>query len=361
MAGDEDNQPVESDERIRRQVGRTIANWAAVLISLAVIVGWGVTGFYQVEPGEGAVVLRVGKYDRTEVRPGLRWHLPPPLESHEKVNVQEIRRERFGFGAVSEAVPGEKTATFETAIQTADSNIVNLAFVVQYQVADAFPFLYGLADPIGTLRDAAQAAVREVVGRKSIDEVLSTDRGEIQNETRSILQQTLDSYLAGTRFEGQSAFGIKRVVLQVVQPPSPVQDAFDDVVASQQDADRSISEARGDAKEIRERAEAEAREKLEAATAYKESKILEARGEAGRFSALYEEYVRAPEVTRRRLYLETMEKLMPTVDKVVVEPDTVSVMPFLPLQGQQGLRDLQSGKAPVAASPPPSPSAESKP
>jgi membrane protease subunit HflK len=355
VAGDEENGPVATDDRIRRQVGRTIANWTAVLLSLGVIVGWGVTGFYQLEPGEGAVVLRVGQYDHTEIQPGLRWHLPPPLESHEKVNVQEIRRERFGFGAVSEAVPGEATATFETAIQTADSNIVNLAYVVQYKVADAFPFLYGLADPIDTLRDAAQASVREVVGRKSIDEVLSTDRGEIQNEARSILQSTLDGYLDDTRFAGTSAFAIRRVVLQVVQPPSQVQDAFDDVVASQQDADRAISVARGDAKEIRERAEAEAREKLEAAAGYKDAKILEARGEAGRFSALYDEYARAPAVTRRRLYLETMEQVMPTVEKMVIEPNTVNLMPFVP--GQKPARSVAAPPPaavppPVAASPP---------
>ncbi|MGH0037803.1 MAG: FtsH protease activity modulator HflK [Myxococcota bacterium] len=334
MAGDEETPPLAADERIRRQVGRTIANWAAVLLSLGVIVGWGVTGFYQLAPGEGAVILRVGQFDRTESEPGLRWHWPPPLESHDKVNIQEIRRERFGFGAVEEAVPGEQTATFETAIQTADSNIVNLAYVVQYRVADAFPFLYGLADPVDTLRQAAQAAVRETVGSKSIDEVLSTDRGEIQQEAQRILQTTLDGYLRETRFAGQSAFDIGRVVLQVVQPPAAVQEAFDDVVAAQQDLDRAISVARGDAKEIRERADAEAREKLEAATAYKDAKILEARGEAGRFSALFEEYARAPEVTRRRLYLETMEQVMPSIEKVVVEPDAVSLMPFFPLQGR---------------------------
>jgi membrane protease subunit HflK len=344
VAGDEEGPPAGTDERIRRQVGRTIANWAALLLSLGIIVGWGVTGFFQLEPGEGAVILLVGQYDRTVSQPGLKWHLPPPLESHEILNVQEIRRERFGFSEASEAVPGEATATFETAIQTADSNIVNLAYVVQYRVADAFPFLYGLADPNQTLRDAAQAAVREVVGRKTIEQVLSDDRAGIQDEARSILQTTLDDYLAGTRFEGLSAFDIGMVVLQVVQPPAPVQDAFDDVVSAQQDSDRAVSEARGDAREILERAEAEAREKIESAEGYKQAKILEARGEATRFSALYTEYARAPEVTRRRLYLETMEQIMPSVEKLVVDPDSVSLLPFFPRPGQ-------SARPPVSASP----------
>jgi len=348
VAGDDQDEPLGREERIRRQVGRTIANWTAVLLSLAIIIGWGVTGLYQLEPGEGAVVLRIGRYDRTEDMPGLRWHLPPPLESHEKVNLREIRREKFGLRPGTPAAPGGETASFETAIQTADSNIVNLSYVVQYRVADAFPFLYGLADPTETLRDAAQASVREVVGRRTVDEVLSTDRGAIQDEAGQLLQKTLDSYFDRTRFAGSKAFAIDRIVLQVVQPPAPVQDAFDDVIAAQQDADRAVSEARGDAKEIRERADAEARELREQANGYKEATILEARGEADRWSAIYTEYARAPEVTRRRLYLETMEKIMPSIEKVVVEPDTVNLMPFLQAPA------AAPRTPPVATAPPPS-------
>ncbi len=346
MANDDGDQPLAREEKIQRQVGRTIANWTAVLLSLAVIFGWGFTGIYRLEPGEGAVILLIGKYNRTQINPGLHWHLPPPLESHEAVNLQEIRRQKFGLQSAAEDLPGADTATFETAIQTSDSNIVNLSYVVQYRVADAFPFLYGLADPVETLRDAAQSAVREVVGRKTIDEVLSSERGAIQSEARTILQGTLDSYFVATRFEGMSAFAIDRVVLQIVQPPSPVQEAFDDVLASQQDADRQVSVALGDAKEARERADAQSRELIESANAYKQARILEARGEAERFVALQAEYARAPEVTRRRLYLETMEQVLPSMQKMVVEPDAVSLMPFMPL-----------GPGSVAA-PPPAPGAE---
>jgi membrane protease subunit HflK len=325
-----DDEEASTDERIRRQVGRTVANWLAVLLSLAVIGAWAWTGIYQLEPGESAVILRLGRYDRTVDTPGLKWHLPPPLEYAETVNVAELRREKFGYGNVREAEPGPETATFESAMQTADSNIVNLSYVVQYRIRNPFTFVYGMAYPAETLRDAAQAAVRQVVGQRTVEAVLSADRAGTQREARTVLQSTLDSYFEGE--ERGSPFEIQVVDLQVVQPPTPVQDAFRDVVAAQQDNARAVSESRGDAKEIRERAGAEAAEIRQQALAYKEARILEARGEARRFEALLAEYQRAPDVTRQRLYLETMESVLKDVEKVIVEPSTVSLVPFLPLQ-----------------------------
>jgi membrane protease subunit HflK len=242
-----------------------------------------------------------------------------------------VRREKFGLAEGEAAMePGEKTATFENAIQTSDSNIVNLSYEVQYTIDDPYSFLYAIAAPQETLRDAAQAAVREVVGRTSVDGVLSEERAHIESEARRILQETLEQYFA--REGKRSPFDIDRFNLNIVQPPTQVQAAFDDVVAAQQDAARAVSEAQGDAKEITARANAQATELIESATAYKQAKILEASGEAQRFVALQQEYERAPEVTRRRIYLETMEQVMPDVDKVIVEPNTVNVLPFLPLQ-----------------------------
>ncbi len=325
-----------SGDPIRRQVARTVANWVVVGVSLAVIAGWASTGFYTLDPGEAAVILRLGSYSRTVLEPGPRLHLPPPLEYAEKVNVIEIRREKFGFEETKDVEPGAETATFETAIQTADQNIVNLSYVVQYRIDDPFSFLYGLASPDETLRDAAQASVREVVGAKNVDGVLSAERGQIEDEAEMILQSTLADYFSSTEIANESAFRIDRVSLQIVQPPAPVQEAFDDVVAAQQDEARSTSLAQGDAQEILQRAEAEAQELLESATAYKQAKILEAKGEADRFVALYQEYARAPEVTRRRLYLETMEQVMPGIEKLIVEPDTVNMLPFFPLSGTGG-------------------------
>lgn len=338
---DDDDEPLDTDERIRRSVGRTLVTWTVALASLAVIAGWGLTGLYQLEPGEAAVVLRLGAFDRTVTEPGLKWHLPPPFETVEVVNYTRIRREKFGLVQGRAPEPGAETATRESAIQTADSNIVNLSYEVQYRIQDAFSYVYGMAEPEETLRDAAQAAVREVVGKTSVDDVLAEGRGVVQRQAERILQSIFDSYFASwTSHRGP--FEIESVNLLVVQPPQAVQDAFDDVQSAQQDQDRAASQARGDATEILERAKAEAIELREAAEGYKRAQIIEARGKAQRFVALLQEYRFAPEVTRRRLYLETMEEVMPGVDKVIVEPETVQLMPFFP-----------TARPPAAPAPPP--------
>ncbi len=324
----EDDEGRNRDERLRRQVSRTIANWLAAIASIGLIAGWASTGVYQLEPGEAAVVLQLGKFNRSVTTPGIHWHLPPPLEYAETVNLTEIRREEFGLRGGEPLEPGEATATFENAIQTADSNIVNLSYVVQYRVADPFLFVYGMANSTGTLRDAAQAAVREVVGRMKVDEVLSIERARVQSESREILQTTLDGYFDHL---GRSVFEVSSIELQIVQPPAPVQEAFDDVIAAQQDEVRATSEALGDAREIVERAGAEANEWREAAHAYKEARILESAGEAQRFLSLHAEYARAPEVTRRRLYLEMMEDVLPDVNKFIVESEGVNLLPYFPL------------------------------
>src|SRR5215468_6430961 len=169
MARDPDD--VGSDERVRRQVGRTLANVGLVLLSIALLAAWGWFGFYQLEPGQAAVILRFGKYVRTVAEPGLRWHLPPPIEDHEIVN--------------------------EASIQTSDANIVLLSFVVQYRIKDAFQSRYRIAKPGAVLRDAAQAAIRSVVGRNTIDNVLYEKSGVVLAETQEALQQTLDLYESG--------------------------------------------------------------------------------------------------------------------------------------------------------------------
>lgn len=352
MADDEED--IGTDVKIKRQVGRTIINWIVLGASLGVIGAWASTGFYQLEPGEAAVILRVGSYNRTVVEPGLKWSLPAPIEEVSVINITEVRRLKFGMSEGGDGMePGAETATFENAIQTADSNIVNLSYEVQYTLEDPFSFLYATADPRDMLHDAAQASVREVVGRTNVEGVLSEERGRIQRESREILQSTLDSYFAHD--DARSAFDIDRINLNIVQPPAQVQAAFDDVIAAQQDEARVISEARGDAQEILERANAVARELIESASAYKESTILEAVGEADRFVALQEEYARAPEVTRRRLYLETMEQVMPQVEKVIIGSDTATMLPFFPLQPRA--ESLPTASPPEPSSRAPSPRA----
>ncbi|HBZ69756.1 MAG TPA: FtsH protease activity modulator HflK [Deltaproteobacteria bacterium] len=314
--------PVPSDEKVRRSVRRTLANLVVFTLSLAVLIAWSYFGVYELQPGQAAVVLRLGRYSETVSEPGLRWHLPPPIETHEIVNVASIEREEFGMPAPGEAEPKGK-ALLEAQMQTGDNNIVNVSFVVRYMVKDAFQSRYRVAEPRQTLRDAAQAAVREVVGRTPIDAVLSQKREQIKAESGQILQHTLDGY--------ESGLLVKGIEIQDAKAPSTVVAAFNEVLAAAQDRSRLVNEAQGYANEVLPKARAQAVEQREQARGYRESKVAEATGAAERFRALDAEYRKAPEVTRRRLYLETMETVLPQVETVVVDPGSAHVLPYLPI------------------------------
>jgi len=340
-----------TEEKARRGAARTLVNWFLGLASVGVIGAWVATsGWYSLEPGEAAVILRVGSYERTISSEGIHLKLPTPLESVDVVNVGDIRRLEFGgtrtaAGAKKE---GEAPARFaENAIQTADSNIVNLSYVLQYKVDDAFSFVFGMAEPRKILHDATQASVREVVGKMTVDEVLSTKRSQVQSSARSTLKKLLSTYF--DKEDERSAFAIDAVQLQDVQAPGPVQEAFDDVVAAQQDAERAISEAQGSAQEITQRASAQATELRQAALAYKDAVVVEARGEVSHFTALLAQYRAAPRVTRERLYLETMEAILPTTDKIIVEGESAQMAPILPIP-------IPSPQPATRASPPATPS-----
>jgi membrane protease subunit HflK len=320
MARGEEN--LGAEEKVRRSVARTLGNALFAIALLALLGGWAWLGIYQLGPGQAAVILRLGRHVTTVGDPGLKWHLPPPLESHEIVNVQEIVREEFGARVAAEG-PAREEARAEASMQTSDNNIVQLGFVVQYVVKDAFASRYRLADPRNTLREAAQAAVREVVGRTTIDGVLSERRGQVAGESQE-LQRILDAYEAG--------FTVTSIELQDVQPPEPVRGAFDDVVGAAQDASRLVNQAEGYRNELLPGARAEAVELVESANGYREARIAESTGEAQRFAALEQEFRRAPEVTRKRLYLETMESVLPSVEKVIIEPGVAGLLPYFPLR-----------------------------
>lgn len=323
MAKEPRNAP--SEERVRRAVGRTVANVSAVLLSVAVLGAWAYFGFYTLEPGQSAVILRLGRNLRTEAQPGLRWHLPPPLESHEIVNVASIDKEEFGVRvepAAAEGAPAASTRP-ETAMQTSDANIALVGFVVQYRIKDAFQSRYRIANPRAVLRDAAEASVRRAVGRNTIDAVLTEKRGIIESEAREELQERLDLYESGLEVLG--------VELLDVQPPTEVRAAFDDVQGANQDRNRTVNEAQAYANEVLPRARAEAVEAVEGARGYRDARIAEATGEAERFRAIAAEYARAPEVVRTRLFLETMEKVLPQAKTYIVQPGS-PVLPFLPLE-----------------------------
>lgn len=297
-----------------------------VLVLLAAIGVWAATGFYDVAPDEQAVVLRLGRYQRT-VDPGrFLWHAQG-LESVFKQRVTTTLREEFGYRTRSLGPPPEiEEHPEEKAMLTGDENLVDVDFVVQYRIGDLRDWLFGIRseERDDVIRDAARASVRAVIGRSAVDLVL-TQRGPIQDEIRALLQSQLDGYRAGVH--------VQSVQLQDVDPPAAVRDAFADVASASQDRERAVLEAQGYADKVVPEARGRAEEILNQARAYREQRILEAQGQVSRFSALLGEYQRAPAVTRERLYLETMEEILPGMDKVIMEQEPADrVVPYLPLE-----------------------------
>jgi membrane protease subunit HflK len=308
-----------ASDPVERSAGRAVRRIGFGLLLLAGVAAWqGLTGVYQLNPGEAAVILRLGAYARTEVREGLHVHLPWPIESRDVVHVGVSQRRDFGD---VEAKEGDVLA--ETVMQTGDNNIVLVEFFVQYQIGDPFKNRYRVAESEALLGEAAQAAIREVVGRNTIDGVLSGRKDIIASEAEELLQTLLDRYEAG--------IVVGDLELQDAQAPAPVRQAFSDVIGANQDRNRAVNEAEAYANEMVPRARGEASSLIAAAQGYRDAKIADATGEASRFLALTTEYQKAPAITRKRLYLETMEAVLPDTEKLIVEPGTASVLPYLPI------------------------------
>ena len=335
----QEQRPQTAEAAVRSKVRRTLLTIVSWVVALGALGAWASTGVYTLRPGQEAVILRFGKYARTVADPGPQIHLPPPIESHAIVNTSAIERQEFGAHAEpGEAAQARAEAHLESAMQTSDNNLVILGFVVQYRIQNAFDALYRVSSAEAILRDAAQAAVREVVGRTTIDGVLSEQRGRVEAEAEEALQGLMDRYRTG--------LVILAVQLQEVQPPQEVRAAFDDVIAASQDKNRTVNEAQGFANEVVPKARGEASELRAQAEGYRAARIAGATGGATRFLALAAEYEKAPEVTKTRLYLETMEEVLPTVDKYVVEPGAAGVVPYLPIG-----RDGHGRPAPRSADP----------
>jgi membrane protease subunit HflK len=312
------------EEAATRSVGRTIRSWFALLVVLTGLGAWANYGgaWYTLEPGQAAVTLRLGEYLETVVDEGLHWNLPAPFVERVVVDAQQLRSAEFGFkGEESAETPREEV--LEATMQTGDNNIVRVGFAVFYKVKDPFLEQFRVEGAQALLRDAAQAAVREVVGRMTVDRVLREGIAQLTSESRRVLQDLLDSYETGLEIEGIQA--------QVVRPPAPVVDAFEDVLRATQNASQAVNEAEAYRNQVLPGARAEATELVAAAEGYRDSKIAEASGEAQRFSALLGEYRRAPEVIQSRLFIEAMEEVLPSVEKVLVDGETTQVLPYLPL------------------------------
>lgn len=271
------------------------------------VVAWGATGFYTVQPGEEAVLRRFGQFNSL-AGPGLHWFLPNPIGNRVVVRKDEIRRLELGFR-------GGTSVPAESLMITGDENIVDAQLLVQYDIKDSAAFLFNVVDPDGiTMRDVAETSLRQVVGSRDIDNVLTIGKEDVQAKTRILLQGLLDTYGAG--------IDIVQVQLQNVNPPSQVQDAFDDVVRAKEDKERIINLSEAYEEEILPTARGEAARSIENAQAFKAQRVNLAIGQAERFIAILSEYRKAPDITRQRLYLEAMEEILPGVTKFIVDPGT---------------------------------------
>jgi modulator of FtsH protease HflK len=323
---DDPNEHLSTEQRVRRSVARTLGNLTVGTVLLAALGLWLSLGVYTLGPGEAAIVLRLGRHVETVVGEGFHLALPPPLVTREIAHVGMVRNEDFGFtsgvpAAGENAAAERAAAVHESSMQTSDNNIVRVSFSVQYRIRDPYQARFRIADSSAVVRAAAAAAMREVVGRMTVDAVWRERRDVLTAETSELLQTILDGYDAGLE--------ILTVALRDVQPPEAVRAAFDDVVAATQDASRLVNEAEGYRNQRIPGARAEAIEMTESAGGYRDAVVAEATGEAARFIALVTEYRKAPAVTRKRLYLETMESVLPGVEKVIVKPG--QVVPYLPL------------------------------
>ena len=294
------------------------------LIILVII--WVASGLYRVLPDEQGVVLRFGKFVNT-TQPGLNYHIPYPVERALTPKVTKVNRMDVGFRAGSDSgfsSAGIADVPEESLMLTGDENIVNIDFSVFWVIKDAGNFLFKIQDPQGTVKAAAETAMREVIARSDIQSILTEGRSRIEIETQEIIQDILDEYNSGIE--------ITQVQTQKADPPDQVIDAFRDVQAARADMERSKNEAEAYANDVIPRARGEAAKILQAAEAYKKQVVARAEGEASRFIAIYTEYALAKEVTQERMYLETMEKVLASIDKVIIEKNASSgVIPYLPL------------------------------
>jgi membrane protease subunit HflK len=301
------------------------------LILLVVPLLWLGSGFYIVGPGERGVVLLFGKATE-QTEPGLRYHLPWPIQSHELVDISQVRRAEVGFRTAMDGVTlrevrgSSRSIPQESLMLTGDENIVDVQLFVQYRVQDPVKFLFMTFAPEEMLHTSTQVALRSVVGQNTIDYTMTDGRVEVQEQVKTNLQKLLDAF--------QTGLLVTEARLLVVDPPSEVRDAFHDVVRALEDRERLVKEAEGYREDVVPKARGEAAQMVQQAEGYKGQRVIRAQGDAERFVAVLTEYNKAKSVTRDRLYLESMERIMPAMDKFILQQNEKSgVLPLLPLRG----------------------------
>ena len=297
-----------------------------IIIFGVIILGlWLASGFYRVLPDEQGVVLRFGKYVN-QTQPGLHYHLPYPIETAVTPKVTRVNRIDVGYRSAADT--GRATSVSdvpeESLMLTGDENIVDIDYSVFWIIKDAGKFLFNIQAPEDTVKSVAETAMREVIARYDIQSILTEGRAQVEIDTQEIMQEILDFY--------DSGISITQVQTQKADPPNQVIDAFRDVQAAKADKERAQNEAESYANDVIPRARGEAAQVLQQAEAYKREVVALAEGEASRFLSIYNEYRKAKTVTQERMYLETMEKVMADINKIIIDKESGSgVVPYLPL------------------------------
>lgn len=308
------------------------AGLGLVVLVLVLVLGWLGSGFFIVQEGQQAVVTRFGKLAYIE-EAGFHWRFPYPIESDEIVNVSQVRSVEIGRGGEIRT-----TGLPASAMLTEDENIVDIRFAVQYRISNVVNYLYSNRSPDDVVTQAAETAIREVVGNKTLDYVLYEGRAEVAIKTQDLIQSILDRYKTGIL--------VTNITLQSVQPPEQVQSAFNDAIKAGQDRERLKNEAEAYANDVVPRAKGTASRLIQEAEGYKARVVAEAQGDASRFDLILQQYEKAPQVTRERMYLETMQQILSKVSKVLVESHGSNNLLYLPLD-----KLLQQTTSPQAAQP----------
>ena len=319
-----------SQDKLRRVLpGGSLGGRGLVLILVAAIAFWGLSGFFRVQPDELGVVMRFGKYTR-DARPGLNYHLPYPVESVLLPKITRVNRIDIGMRQVEDLRRGStvRDVPEESLMLTGDENIVDVDFSVFWLIkpAGAADYLFNIQMPEGTVKAVAESAMREIVGRSDIQPILTGARQNIETRVQELMQKILDDYGAGIQ--------VTQVQLQKVDPPSQVIDSFRDVQAARADLERAQNEAQTYANRVVPEARGRAAQITQSAEGYREQTVAEARGQTARFLSVYEQYQKAPEVTRQRMYLETMERLLGSNQTIILDSGGTNgggVVPYLPL------------------------------
>ena len=342
------NQPPNLEELLRRgqnqfrdimPKGFNKPRWFLLGI-LVILVIWGVSGFYRVQPDEQGVVLRFGKWIQT-TQPGLNYHLPYPIETVFTPKVTRENNINIGFSVT----PGgtQRDVPAESLMLTGDENIVDIDFSVVWVIKDAGKYLFNIREPAQTVRAVAESAMREVIGKTPIQSALTEGRQQIETTTRNLVQTALDEYDSGIE--------IRRLKLQKVDPPQEVIASFRDVQAARADQERLRNEAEAYENDILPRARGQAEKIIQGAEAYKEQVVAEAEGQAARFVSIYNQYDKAKDITRKRMYLDTMQKILAGTNKVIIDKSAGSgVVPYLPLPELKGAQSKASNNSSSSSS-----------